>query len=111
MLRRVDVPRWQLPVEGVFTTHQRSLVGGEHGAGAAVRRQRQQKQICQRSRRRCRRTSPEAVRLPCLKDSEHDGRTTEMKHATAVRGNMLVVADARADVVAEFIVATTEAFG
>jgi hypothetical protein len=34
-----------------------------------------------------------------------------MKHATAVGGNMLVVADARAEVVAEFIVATTEAFG
>jgi hypothetical protein len=32
-----------------------------------------------------------------------------MKHATAVGGNMLVVADARAKVVAELVVASTDA--
>jgi hypothetical protein len=32
-----------------------------------------------------------------------------MKHAAAVGGNMLVVTDARAEVIAKFIVAATEA--
>jgi hypothetical protein len=34
-----------------------------------------------------------------------------MKQATAVGGNMPVVTDARAEVVAEFVVAATEALG
>jgi hypothetical protein len=34
-----------------------------------------------------------------------------MKHATAAGGNMLVVANARAEMVAEFVVAATEALG
>jgi hypothetical protein len=53
----------------------------------------------------------DAVSLRCLENSEHGGRTTEMKHATAVSRNMLVVTDARAEVIAEFIVAATEALG
>jgi hypothetical protein len=36
---------------------------------------------------------------------------TEMKHATAVCGNMLVVVDARTEVVSEFVVAATKALG
>ena len=51
----------------------------------------------------------DAVSLSCFKDGEHGGRTTEMKHATAVGGNMLVVTDARTEVVAGFVVAATEA--
>ncbi|MFC7738947.1 hypothetical protein ACFQX4_24850 [Roseomonas sp. GCM10028921] len=47
---------------------------------------------------------PEAVRLPCRENGEHGGCTTEMKHAAAVGRDMLVVADARAEVVAEFVV-------
>ena len=53
----------------------------------------------------------DAVSLSCFKDGEHGGRTTEMKHATAADGNMLVVTDARAEVVSEFVVAATEALG
>ena len=65
--------------------------------------------FCQLSRQRCRRVPPEAVCLPCFKDGERGCRTTEMKHAAAVGGNVLVVADARAEVIAEFVVAATEA--
>ena len=53
----------------------------------------------------------DAVSLRCLKNCEHGDRTTQMKHATAVGGNMLVVTDARAQVVAELVVAATEALG
>lgn len=41
----------------------------------------------------------DAVSLSCFKDGEHGCRTTEMKHATAAGRNMLVVTDARAEVV------------
>jgi hypothetical protein len=55
-----------------------------------------------------------ARRLTCqpilLEDGEHGCRTTEIKHAAA-GGDMLVVAGARTEVVAEFIVAATEALG
>lgn len=54
---------------------------------------------------------PEAISLPCLEDGERGSRTTKMKHAAAVGGNMLVVTDARAEVVPEFVVAATEALG
>ena len=52
---------------------------------------------------------PEAISLPCLQDGERGYRTTEMKHTMAAGGNMLVVTDARAEVVSEFVVAATEA--
>ena len=39
------------------------------------------------------------------------GRTTEVKQATAVGGDMLIVAGAGAKEVAEFVVAPTEALG
>ena len=67
--------------------------------------------LCQLSRQSCRHTPAGAVSLSCFEDGEQDGRATEMKHATAVGGNMLVVTDARTEVVAEFIVAATEALG
>ena len=53
----------------------------------------------------------DAVSLPCSEDGEHGCRTTEMKHATAAGGNMLVVTDAKTELVAEFIVAATEPLG
>lgn len=67
--------------------------------------------FCQLPRQTGRRTPLEAVILTCRKNGEHGRRMTEMKHATAVGGNMLVVADVRAEVVAEFVVAATEALG
>ena len=50
------------------------------------------------------------VGLPCREHGEGGFRATEIKHATLVGGNMLVVTDAR-EVVAEFVVAATEALG
>ena len=54
---------------------------------------------------------PEAASVPCLKNAEHGSRTSEMKHATAADGNMLLVTSARAEVVAEFIIVAAETLG
>ena len=45
-----------------------------------------------------------------LQDGEHSGCTAEMENAALVGGDMLVVTDARTEVVAEFVVTATEAF-
>lgn len=37
----------------------------------------------------------DGVSLPCLENGERGGRTTQMRHAAAACGNMLIVADAR----------------
>ncbi len=44
-------------------------------------------------------------------DCERSRSTTEMKPATAVRGDMLVMANVGAEEVAEFVVASTEPIG
>jgi hypothetical protein len=73
---------------------------GVHMPGAAER-------FCQLSCQSCRRTPADTVSLSCLEESEHGCRTAEVKHATAVGGNMLVVAGARTEVVSESVVAAT----
>ncbi|WP_342452536.1 ATP-binding protein [Pararoseomonas baculiformis] len=59
--------------------------------------------FCQLPRQTGRRTPLEAVSLPCRENGEHGRRMTEMKHATAVGGNMLIVTDAGAEMIAEGI--------
>ncbi|WP_424138086.1 hypothetical protein, partial [Roseomonas chloroacetimidivorans] len=65
--------------------------------------------ICQLSRQKCTRRLADAASLRCGENGERGCGATEMKHAAAVGGDMLVVAAARAEVVAKFIVAATEA--
>lgn len=65
--------------------------------------------FCELSRRRRGRTQPEAVSLPCRQNGERGCRTTELKHAAAVGGNMLVVTYTGAEVVAEFVMGLAEA--
>ena len=60
--------------------------------------------FCQLSRQGCRRMRADAVGLPCRKYGEGGFRATEMKLTAAIGGNMLVVTDARAEVVAEFVI-------
>jgi hypothetical protein len=48
-------------------------------------------------------------RLRRFKNGERAGRTTEVKQATAAGGDILVVAVAGAEEVAEFVIASTEA--
>jgi hypothetical protein len=47
--------------------------------------------------------------LRCLDDGERSGSTTEVKQATAVGGDVLVVAGPEAKEVAEFVMASAEA--
>jgi hypothetical protein len=48
------------------------------------------------------------LRLRCPEDGERSGGTTEMKQATAVGGDVLVVAGLEAEEVAEFVIASAE---
>jgi hypothetical protein len=65
--------------------------------------------FCQLSRQSYRHTPSDAVGLGCGENGEDSGRATEVKRATAAGRDMLVVTEARAEVVAEFVVAATEA--
>jgi hypothetical protein len=67
--------------------------------------------FCQISRQNCCRTRADAAGLRCPEDGEHGCRATEVKHATAAGGDRLVVTHARTEMVAEFVVAPTEALG
>jgi hypothetical protein len=67
--------------------------------------------FCQISRQNCCRTRADAAGLRCPADGEHGCRATEVKHATAAGGDRLVVTHARTELVAEFVVAPTEALG
>ncbi len=51
---------------------------------------------------------PEAVSLPCRENGEHGCRLTEMNYAAVIGGNMLVAARARTEMVAEFVIGSTE---
>ena len=46
--------------------------------------------------------------LRCFENSEHTAGTTQVKQATAAGGDVLVVAGAGAEEVAELVVASTE---
>jgi hypothetical protein len=48
------------------------------------------------------------LRLRCLDDGKCIGDTTEMKQATAVGGDVLVVVSLEAEEVAEFVIASAE---
>ena len=69
------------------------------------------KGLCQRSRQNCRHSLADAVILSCHENGKSAFRATQLKYATAICGNMLVVTDARAEVIAEFVVTATEALG
>jgi hypothetical protein len=47
-------------------------------------------------------------RLRCSEDGKRSGSTTEIKQATAVGGDVLVVVGLEAEEVAEFVIASTE---
>jgi hypothetical protein len=64
--------------------------------------------FCQRSRQTWRHELGGELRLRCLDDGEHSGDTTEMKQATAVGGDVLVVVGLQAEKVAEFVIASAE---
>src|SRR4051794_26346952 len=67
--------------------------------------------FCQHSCQTRRREVKAEFSLRCFENSEHTAGTTEVKQATAAGGDVLVVASARAEEVAELVVASTEALG
>ena len=69
------------------------------------------RRFCQLSRQGCRRMWAEAAALLCDENGERGCHTTEMKQTAADCGSVLVVAGARAEVVAEFVVGSTVPVG
>jgi len=70
---------------------------------------RRPRRFCQISCQTRRREVKAKFSLRRFENSERAGGTTEVKQATAAGGDILVVAGARAEVVAKLIVASTEA--
>ncbi|WP_424138764.1 hypothetical protein [Roseomonas chloroacetimidivorans] len=64
--------------------------------------------FCQLSGPSCRHTPADAVGLGCGENGAGSCRSAEVKHATAVGGDMLIVTDVRAEVAAEFVVIAIE---
>ena len=67
------------------------------------------RRFCQHSRQTRRHELQDEFRLRCFEDCERSSGMAEVKQATAAGGDMLVVADAGAEEVAELVVASTEA--
>ena len=67
--------------------------------------------FCQGSRQTCRRELQNEFRLRGTEACERSGGTTEVKRATAVGADMLVVAGARAEEVAQLVVGAAKALG
>src|SRR3954471_21605620 len=65
--------------------------------------------FCQHSCQTRRREVKVEFSLRCFENSEHTAGTTQVKQATAAGGDVLVVAGAGAEEVAELVIASTEA--
>src|SRR3954468_15065277 len=65
--------------------------------------------FCQKSRQTRRREVKAEFSLRCFENSEHTAGTTQVKQATAAGRDVLAVAGAGAEEVAELVVASTEA--
>ena len=77
--------------------------------GLGFRRVGQERGFCQNSRQTRRREVKAEFSLRCFENSEHTVGTTQVKQATAAGGDVLVVAGAGAEEVAELVVASKEA--
>ena len=65
--------------------------------------------FCQNSCQTRRREVKAEFSLRCFENSEHTAGTTQVKQATAAGGDVLIVVGARAEEVAELVIASTEA--